>query len=189
MRELTAKDVLERISKGFPIENSIVKEKVDTSVLGRCVEARVVIKDSIFSNFYSPATQFLESVFISHTTFLRCTFNYAYFKKGITVAECIFESYLDFEAGIHNEDGQFILNGNEFKRFVNFFDCCFKGEIHVTKNKFEFGTNLLGNKGMYYEPSFKFPPIVENNKGPVDLDGEGDREDNMIFYKNKKDSS
>jgi hypothetical protein len=80
MREVTAKEILEKISKGLPIENCIVKEKVDTTTLGEFIAAKILIKDSVFENFSSPSIEYCENVSVTNTTFLQCTFNYAYLK-------------------------------------------------------------------------------------------------------------
>lgn len=78
--------------------------------------------------------------------------------------------YLDFNAGGHNSKGNFIIiNGNNFRGFVNFFDCWFNGEIEVSNNVFEKGTNIL-SKTLWV--SFDVPIAVHNNVGDLSIESE-----------------
>ena len=80
--------------------------------------------------------------------------------QGINVDHCIFDSYLDFEAGGHNKKPVIITN-TEFKDFVNFFDCWYQDEVIVCGNDFRKGTNLCGNKGKSYQTQFDMPPLIK----------------------------
>jgi len=64
---------------------------------------------------------------------------------------------------------------------VNFFDCWFKSGVIVSNNDFKKGTNLLGNKDEVYRVQFDIEPVVENNTGSINLDGEGGENSNTIY--------
>jgi hypothetical protein len=47
-------------------------------------------------------------------------------------------------------------------------------------NEFAGGANLLGNKDEPFGVQFDVEPRIENNRGRIDLDGEGDKIVNSI---------
>ena len=61
------------------------------------------------------------------------------------------------------------MKDNVFQGFMDFFDCQFDAEVHVTGNIFLKGTNLLGNKGQGWENTFNSHTIIENNYGILDV--------------------
>jgi hypothetical protein len=182
MKKITCEEALQLITGGFPIENCIVTDKLDIRQLGNQVEPDIIMKDSVIDFLDSPSVEFKGRAIIENCSIVKSVFNYAYFVKGIALRKCIFESYVDFEAGGHNENGGFVLEDNSFKGFVNFFDCWFMGAVIVKGNTFESGSNLLGNKGESYEPIFDGVTIIENNAGRMDCDGEGDKQTNVIYF-------
>jgi hypothetical protein len=91
---------------------------------------------------------------------------------------CTFDDYLDFQAGGHNKSGNpVILTNNNFKDFVNFFDCWYENEVTISNNKFHKGTNLLG-KPHNIPVTFDKEAIIKDNIGQLDLDNEGEKVNN-----------
>jgi hypothetical protein len=83
---------------------------------------------------------------------------------------------LDFQAGGHNKTGNpIIITNNNFKDFVNFFDCWYENEVTISNNnKFHKGTNLLG-KPHNIPVTFDKEPIIKDNIGQLDLNNEGEK--------------
>ena len=78
----------------------------------------------------------------------------------------------DFQAGGHNKNGNpVIILNNNFKGFVNFFDCWYENEVTICNNNFLKGTNILG-KPNNISVTFYKKPIIKDNIGQLDLDNE-----------------
>ncbi len=71
MKELAAKEVLDRMSRGEPIESCLVSERIDLSVLGGSIHKVVSITDSVFTKFEAPSIQFNEKVLLTRTVLTR----------------------------------------------------------------------------------------------------------------------
>lgn len=95
-----------------------------------------------------------------------------WFINGLILKNCIITNYIDYQMGGHNM-GKFILEGNLFKEFFNFFDCHFDEILEVKNNVFLKGSNLLANKNEGYENTFNKGYLDYNNLGIIDLDIEG----------------
>ena len=108
-----------------------------------------------------------------------CNLSYSYFKEGLVIKNCTFDSYLDFQAGGHNNKPIHII-GNTFKEFVSFFDCWFFDEVVLQNNTFIKGTNILGNIKEAVSSQFDNGLIESNNIGRINVDGQGDIEINII---------
>lgn len=135
-------------------------------------EKEVVLENCTFEYFSGSATQFEKLVRLSNCHFKKCQFVFSYFLGGLIIDNCIFEDYLDFQAGGHNKDGKsVIIIDNLFACFVNFFDCWYESEVIIRNNNFQKGTNLLG-KPFNIPVTFDVAPIIEKNKGYVNLDTE-----------------
>lgn len=136
-------------------------------------EEEVILENCIFEYFSGSATQFKKSVRLINCHFKKCQFVFSYFLGGLTIDNCIFEDYLDFQAGGHNKDGKPVtITANQFGGFVNFFDCWYESEIIIRNNNFQKGSNLLG-KPFNIPVTFGVAPIIEENKGQLNLDTEG----------------
>lgn len=133
----------------------------------------VVFENCIIEDFSGSATPFDKPVSLINCHFKKCQFAFTYFLGGLTIDSCIFDTYLDFQAGGHNKTGNpIIITNNVFKDFVNFFDCWYENEVSITKNKFHKGTNLLG-KPHNIPVQFDIEAIIKDNIGQLDLDNEG----------------
>lgn len=136
-------------------------------------EKEVLLKNCTFEYFSGSATQFKESVHLVNCYFKKCQFVFSYFLGGLIIENCIFDDYLDFQAGGHNKNGNpVILANNQFAGFVNFFDCWYESEIIIKNNDFKKGANLLG-KPFGIPVTFDVVPVIEDNKGQLNLDTEG----------------
>ncbi|RAJ98094.1 hypothetical protein LX87_03002 [Larkinella arboricola] len=133
----------------------------------------VVFENSIIENFSGSVTQFNNPVRLINCHFKNCQFVFTYFSGGLTIDNCTFDSYLDFQAGGHNKAGNaVIITNNGFNGFVNFFDCWYESDVIINNNRFCKGTNLLG-KPNNIPITFDVEPVIENNIGELDINHEG----------------
>lgn len=134
----------------------------------------VVFENCIVEDFSGSTTQFNKHVKMTNCHFKSCQFIFSYFYGGLTIQNCVFDYYLDFQAGGHNQPGhQITISNNEFKGFVNFFDCIYESDILISSNNFQKGCNLLG-KPFGIPVSFYTEPVIHDNLGELDLNHEGD---------------
>jgi len=181
MREiLTTEEVVNKLKRGQVIEDVLVLG--DINLLDQSVSFK---KDVIFRNcslgqFISPSTEFYGNVVFESCEIKKFVFNYTYFFSGLRLIDCTVSEYLDFEAGGHNKNGEFILRSNTFEKFVNFFDCWFLEPVIVENNLFKDGTNLLGNVGLSFSVKFEKGKNVSGNQGRLDIDGQGDKQINIV---------
>ena len=135
----------------------------------------VVFENCSVEHFSGSATEFLKPVSFINCHFKKCQFVFTYFLGGLTIDHCIFDNYLDFQAGGHNKTGNPVnITNNEFKEFVNFFDCWYEYEVTISYNNFQKGTNLLG-KPYAIPVTFEKPAIIKENIGQIDLDIEWEK--------------
>jgi hypothetical protein len=136
-------------------------------------DKEVVMENCVVEYFSGSATQFEKPVRLVNCHFLKCQFVFTYFSGGLIIDNCIFDGYLDFQAGGHNKTGKpVIIANNQFADFVNFFDCWYENEVIISNNTFQKGTNLLG-RPFNIPVTFDIAPVIENNKGQLDLNTEG----------------
>ena len=134
----------------------------------------VAIENCVIEYFSGSVTQFNKPVKLINCHFKKCQFTFTYFLGGLTIDNCIFDSYLDFQAGGHNKPGNpVIITNNVFADFVNFFDCWYENEVTIENNNFQKGTNLLG-KPHNIPVTFDTEPEIGENNGQLDLDNEGE---------------
>ncbi len=152
----------------FYIEGDLRIETNDTW------DKEVLFENCIVENFSGSITSFDKPVRLVSCHFKGCQFIFTYFLGGLTIDNCIFDSYLDFQAGGHNKKGYpVIITNNNFKDFVNFADCWYENEVTISNNNFVKGTNFLG-KPLNIPVTFDIKPIIKDNIGQVDLDNEGE---------------
>jgi hypothetical protein len=182
MQPISSKTAIDLIIQGKPLINYHISDKLELYNLKDKYDCELIIENCIFDNLISPSIEFKHPVRLIRSCFHKCSFNYAYFIEGLMIDNCVFDSYLDFEAGGHNQKNSTItIKNSTFKGFVNFFDCWYQSKVVITDNDFEKGTNLLGNKDKAYRVQFDVTPIIENNRGSIDLDDEGDKIVNTIY--------
>lgn len=133
-------------------------------------EKVVIIENCIIENFNCIMVVFKKQVTIRNSHVKAASFHFCYFTGGLIIENCVFDEYLDFNAGGHNLKGNLVtFNNNHFFGFVNFFDCWYNGEIVVKNNVFEKGTNIL-SKNLCV--SFDIPIIIHDNLGELDIESE-----------------
>lgn len=91
-----------------------------------------------------------------------------WFRKGITIQNCIFKNDILYEMGGHNEK-EIYIKYNIFHGFFDFFDCHFERKIFIQNNIFIKGTNLLGNKEKGYENLFNNGIEIDGNIGNLQI--------------------
>jgi len=130
----------------------------------------ITIENCIIEYFEGTDSQFQKPIRFINTHFNDCRFIFSYFLQGFTFENFVFDKYLDFQAGGHNQAGhQVLIKNNTFFDFVNFFDCWYNGEIVIRDNKFLKGTNIESQKQYI---SFDVVPQIFNNTGQTNIEAE-----------------
>jgi hypothetical protein len=129
----------------------------------------VLIENCVVDNLKCLMLHFQKKVTIKNCYVRDASFKFSYFLGGLIIERCTFDNYLDFEAGGHNDSGSIIIRDNRFKGFVNFFDCCFTGEVYVENNVFEKGTNICSKDQLV---SFDTPIQLALNIGDLLIESE-----------------
>ncbi len=168
IRKITTEKANELLKAGLPLINSYVDGELTFEVDGNW-DKEVVLQNCIIEKFTGHFQAFEKPVKLTNCYFKNCDFMSASFLGGLTIDNCTFETCLDFSAGGHNKAGNpVIITNNNFKDFVDFFDCWYENEVIISGNKFQQGTNLLGR--VHGIPvSFDIEPIIENNTGEIDV--------------------
>ena len=123
------------------------------------------IHNCVIEHFECVMVSFEKPISITNTEFKNCTFTFSYFLQGFKIEDSLFKNSLDFQAGFHNKPTfPFVLKGNAFNNFVNFFDCQFESDVEIIKNDFKAGTNILSQTLMI---QFDVPPLIEGNIGQL----------------------
>lgn len=168
---ITAARATDLLQNGAPILDSYVSGelKIETN---ETWDKAVIFENCILENFSGAVTQFKQPVRLINCHFKKCQFVFTYFLGGLIIDKCLFDSYLDFQAGGHNKAGKpVIITSNYFAGFVNFFDCWYENEVIITENHFQKGTNLLG-KPNNIPVSFDVKPTIHGNLGKLESDQE-----------------
>jgi|GEM_PF-640710 len=182
---ISAENAADLITHGKPLIDLHVKGTLNLYSLKEQIKSELIMQNCIVEDLVSPSIEFEHPVRITGSTIVKCSFNYAYFLAGLTIDHSTFNSYVDFEFGGHNQNNSpLTITNSTFEEFVNFFDCWFKSEVIISHNHFVKGTNLLGNMDDSYRTHFEVEPVIENNRGAIDLDGEGDKKVNTIYLRN-----
>jgi hypothetical protein len=166
---ISAEQAIALLRAGVVLESFHVKGIIE--IVGVDNWDKVIrISNCLIEGFVGSVTQFSEPVILVNTCFKKCEFAFSYFLKGLTIESCIFESYLDFQAGGHNPVGYPVkILYNTFLDFVNFFDCWYKGEVSICKNDFAKGTNITSQMQLI---TFNFLPDLLGNIGRLDTEAE-----------------
>lgn len=133
-------------------------------------EKEIFMENCVIEDFKCLMVYFKKNVTIKDCRFKNASFNFSYFHGGLAIENCTFDEYLDFEAGGHNDLGNSVtIRKNNFKEFVNFFDCWYTGEVIVEENIFNKGTNISSKEQLV---SFDIPPRILNNTGDLAVESE-----------------
>jgi hypothetical protein len=164
---LLANTALSMLSNGQEIENFHIVGKLDLRELlsdETSCPYPIVLKHCRLDQLTSVLVHYERPVVLWQCHFLSADFTYTYFLQGLRLEECVFEKYLDFQAGGHNQPGfSVLLARNVFRGFVNFFDCWYQAEVQIVFNEFRGETNLLNYAKNY--TTFEVPPIIQSNTG------------------------
>lgn len=168
---ITAAEAVALLQAGAPIRDSYVSGDLRIET-GDVWEQAVLLENCLVENFSGAVTPFQQSVSLINCHFKQCQFVFTYFLGGLLIDNCLFDSYLDLQAGGHNQLGKpVIITGNVFADFVNFFDCWYEGEVIITDNHFLGGTNLLG-RPHNIPVTFDVAPLLSHNSGQLAIEGE-----------------
>lgn len=165
---ITAKESKYLLTLGQTLSNVSVKGILEIATIECNWEQEVIIDNCIIENLRCINVMFHKKVTIKNSILKEASFNFSYFFGGLTINNCIFESYLDFEAGGHNNPGNlYLIKNSGFEKFVNFNDCWFTGNVAILNNIFHNGTNI-DSKEQYI--TIDGTLLLENNVGRIDVD-------------------
>jgi hypothetical protein len=183
---ITADKALDLITSGQPLSDVFISGKLDLTIFYKDnFEKDFIAVNCIFEHLQGSCVQFARTVSFSNCEFIKCDFTFTYFLGGLIIDNSVFESYLDMQAGGHNKDGKAVsITNSTFKNFVNFFDCWYESEVIIKDNNFQKGTNIFG-KPNGIPVTFNVSPLIESNKGQLDVDGEADLKTNVIDLRHK----
>jgi len=172
---ITKEKAFDLLNAGQPIKDCYVEGNVQIVISGSW-DKEVIIENCIVENFAGNVTQFAKRVNFINTHFKKCEFIFSYFIGGLIIENCTFDSYLDFQAGGHNQPtNEIVIKNSDFHDFVNFFDCWYQGPISISRNRFHKGTNIGSEKQLI---TFEFPPTIKDNVGQTDIESEMPEERN-----------
>jgi hypothetical protein len=167
--KITGQKATELIKNGAPLIDKEVEGEIDLIAVDDW-EKNIVIDNCIIDILNCTSTEFQRPVILTNTHFKDCKFLYSYFLEGLVLKNCRFDSYLDFQAGGHNNvEHSIIIENNTFLHFVSFWDCWYKGKVSVCNNNFVKGTNIESRKQMI---TFDIPPKISNNIGQTNIEAE-----------------
>jgi hypothetical protein len=160
---------MDLINDGLPLVDAYVNGTILLSGENDW-DKEIVIENCIIDYFDINCSTFKKPIRLINTHFKDCRFIFSFFLQGFTIDNCIFDKYLDFQAGGHNQIGCLVtIKNNSFSDFVNFFDCWYKGEVYVTNNTFQKGTNI---QSINQYLTFDIPPVITDNVGQIDIEAE-----------------
>jgi len=176
---ITKERATDLLEDGKPLKDVYIQGELKLEI-SDFWDKEVLFENCIVEDFSGSVTQFNKPVKLINCHFKKCQFIFTYFLGGLTIDNCTFDNYLDFQAGGHNKAGNpIIVTNNDFKDFVNFFDCWYESEVTVLSNKFHKGTNLLG-QSHDIPVTFDIEPIIKGNIGQLDVNNEGVENDELI---------
>lgn len=140
--------------------------------LGENWDQKIVFDNCVVESLACLSVNFSKPVALRNCRFNSCQFTFSYFLGGLTIDTCCFDTYLDFQAGGHNQGGKPVrIVNSRFSAFVNFFDCQYESAVIITDNHFLAGTNLLGRPHTI-PVTFAVAPLLARNSGQLAVDGE-----------------
>lgn len=173
LRLVSAEEVLRLIRNGEEVRSLQVSEDLNLRAVadGEYVRTPVSFVDCRLARVDVSFLCFQESVSFQACT-IESLFGMAgYFFTGLVIERCVVASPTDLSCGGHNRGGHsIVLSDSTFAAFVNFEDCWFEGPVLIQRCTFEAGTNLLGNRERPYRVTFDVPPVLEDNRGQLDLE-------------------
>ena len=165
---ITAYQAKEILGDGGPLINYRIEGSLEIDS-GCDWEKVVLIENCIIENLKCVMVYFQKSVTVKNCHVKDASFSFSYFVGGLIIENCIFDSYLDFQSGGHNDVASISFSNNHFMNFVNFFDCWFTGELILENNTFEKGSNIC-SKGQLV--SFDLPVRSSDDIGDLSIDNE-----------------
>ncbi|MDR0810996.1 MAG: hypothetical protein LBN23_01785, partial [Paludibacter sp.] len=125
---IKAELVINLLKNGQPIINFDIYGEIKFSS-DNYWENKVIFDNCTIEEFTSFITFHKKVKFINCHFKKKCLFISTYFIDGLFIDKCLFDNYIDFQAGGHNQNGSsIIISNNTFKGFVNFFDCWYESE-------------------------------------------------------------
>jgi TonB family protein len=170
------------INSGERLNNMFISGKLDFSEFyADSFDKDFEADNCTFEYLRATCAQFSKSVKLTNCELKKCEFNMTWFFGGLIIDNCIFENYLSFESGGHNQNDKVVsITNSTFKKFVNFIDNWYNSYVVIANNNFEGGTNLLG-KPNGIAITFDVNPRIENNNGQLDINDEGDLESSSVY--------
>ncbi len=187
IKTLPASEVYKRIKKGLPVENAFIEEKIQLNSIASekriksgemkgytetVIEQSVVFRNCDLKLLIAGECAYRRPIVLEQCRIENAAFDTCYAKAGMRMADCTFSNdiFLFLWSG-HNKQPIEILNCT-FRGYVDMFDAWFQGPVTIKHCRFLKGTNLLGNQGQPYRVSFDVAPVIVDNEGVLNLDGE-----------------
>jgi hypothetical protein len=167
---ISSDDAISKLSNGEKLNNYNIVGEINFEGYDT-FNIFLVMENCTIENFSLSCSNVVKHVNFIGCEFLNCKFIFTYFTGGLTIINCKFKSYLDFQAGGHNKQ-PIRIEKNIFHGFVNFFDCIYENTVTIIDNEFKHGSNLLGSP-YNISVTFAIEPEILNNEGELNLGHEG----------------
>jgi hypothetical protein len=179
---ISSEEALEIVLRKSPLIDFHIVGKLNLTIVADKI-GDLIVQNCYVEKLESEAVNFNGKVQFENSEFESCSFSFAYFNQGFSIQRCVFRTYLDFQCGGHNSLNNWItIKNTTFSDFVNFFDCIYNGPVEISQNDFQKGSNLLGNLNQSFNVQFDIIPLIEGNKGRLNIDGEGDLKMNVVVW-------
>ncbi|NVO83815.1 hypothetical protein [Hymenobacter terrestris] len=170
--KLSGREALSLLQTGKPVCGHHIVGRLLLPVYDTCAWP-VTIENCWLDEVEASGVSFKAPVHLLNSHINKCAFTQAHFLQGLQIENCVFDDYLDFSSGGHNQPGFLVcLQRNVFHRFVNFFDCWYRAEVRIEHNDFRGETNLLSSADNY--TTFDVEPLIQDNTGNLHRVDEGE---------------
>jgi hypothetical protein len=109
-KQISAEQALNLVAEGSALIDYYIVGTLDLSAISKELQHTIIIEKCIIDNLEAVGLEFNCRIQLVHSKFTKCAFNYTYFLNGLTIDHCTFVSYLDFEAGGHNQNSSLFID-------------------------------------------------------------------------------
>jgi hypothetical protein len=169
--EIGAEDAAHVLRQTGRLENFRITGRLDihsiTNPKTGDIDYPIRISNCVIEDYMSTVIWYRSPVEWLHCTFNQMSMHAVYFLEGLTCRDTEFLTEVEYSAGGHNSrDTPILFERVKFHKFVDFFDCWFKGPVILRDVEFVEGTNLLDWDHGWV--TFEISPTLENVRGTLD---------------------